>query len=70
MTFPTSQAWDAFCQQRADQAQALGRCSLAGVGKKHRQKAVILPTPTEETRIEQFAISNSVKVTIWYDCNI
>jgi len=48
VTFHTSQAWHTFCWQHADQAQALarGRCSLAGVGKKHRQKAVIIPTPT------------------------
>lgn len=28
---------------------------------------MILPTPTEDTAIEEFAISNSVKVMIWYN---
>lgn len=58
MTSPASWARGAFCQPRAEQAQARGRCSLAGVGKKHKEKTMILPTPTAESGNEQFAISN------------
>lgn len=44
-----------FCWQRAARAQALGRSSLVAAGRKHRQKAAILPTPTEATKSKQFA---------------